>query len=245
MTYFRGPSVLFALRREAKAFRRLLGLRRWLDGAPCRACLCGPVGGSVLILETGVGPARTHQVLDWLLSRPSLGELVLTPQVIISAGYSGALGAALEVGDIIVGNEVVDADGGCWPAPWPRELPDTQVPLRRGRLLTMKHLVADPSEKLALAEKHSALAVDMETAAVAARCHAAGIPCGCVRAISDDARRPLSHLDSLLVDGRVSPWRLLACLARQPRLLAELCRLAGQTRLASDRLALALGELVK
>ena len=83
----------------------------------------------------------------------------------------------------------------------------------------------------------------METARVARFCAEHDIPFASVRAVSDDVQTALSpRLVALLSGGRVSPLRLLGNVARQPRLVAELWRLARQTRLASAQLALALGE---
>jgi hypothetical protein len=85
----------------------------------------------------------------------------------------------------------------------------------------------------------------METAHVARWCAEHDVPFASVRAVSDDVHTALSpRLVALLGGGRVSPGRLLANVARQPRLASELWRLARQTRLASARLAVALGELL-
>src|SRR5262249_49466348 len=52
-------------------------------------------------------------------------------------------------------------------------------PLHRGRLLTAARLAGDPEAKRALGRKHDAMAVDMETAALARLCAAAEVPFGC------------------------------------------------------------------
>jgi hypothetical protein len=114
-----------------------------------------------------------------------------------------------------------------------------------GRLLTSPTLAATPEQKRRLGRDHDAAAVDMETAHVARWCAARDIPFASVRAVSDDVHTELSpRLMALLSGGRVSPWRVLANVARQPRLVGELGRLARNTRRASARLALALGELL-
>src|SRR5262249_44188336 len=145
--------------------------------------------------------------------------------------------------DIIVATEVVDEEGGSWPASWPGAI-DSDI-FRRGKLLTVSRTIADPEEKLALGQKYDALAVDMETAVVGRMCSERGIPFGCVRAISDDVHTLLSpDLDHVIVNGEVSLWRLVTRLLRRPWLAAELWRLAKHTRLAADRLAAALRQLI-
>jgi adenosylhomocysteine nucleosidase len=201
----------------------------------------------VLTLLTGVGPGRMEKALTWLLSEPRLENVPYVPRAVICAGYSGALTANLQVGDLILATEVIGIDGNRWQSTWPGELPPGQwhPPLHRGAMLTVPHLVGEPSEKRALGEKYDALAVDMETAVVAQACHRAGIPFGCVRAISDEMGASLSpELVSLLSSSRVSPVKVLNAVLRSPGIAGPLWRLASATRFASARLAAALGELL-
>ena len=242
---FEDPCVLFALGRESGPFRRTFRPQQRFAGAPCRARFCGPAWLSVLVVETGMGTANTRRALDWLLGRPLLGNVAYRPKLVLSAGFAGALRKLLLVGDILVATEVADTEGGLWPTTWPGELPEAawDPPLRRGRLLTVPHMVADPREKHALGERHGAVAVDMETATVARACSRAGVPFGCVRAISDDVDTPLSpRLAALFAAGRVSPLRVLSQVVRAPGLMGELWRLARQTRIAARQLGKALGE---
>jgi adenosylhomocysteine nucleosidase len=110
----------------------------------------------------------------------------------------------------------------------------------------VEELTATSEDKHRLANVHQAIAVDMESAVFAARCTQAGIPFGCVRAISDEAATTLSPaLTSMLSGGRVSPWRVGLNLARRPWMLPELLRLARDTRLAAECLAETLGELLR
>lgn len=140
-----------------------------------------------------------------------------SPPRVVAAGFCGALLPSLRVGDVV-----------CSP-----------------RILTVDHLVADPAEKRRLAERHQAEAVDMESAAVAEVCEAHGVPFRAVRAVSDTVDTALSpELVRLLSGGNVSPWRVLAALARRPSLLGEFRRLARDTRTAARSLAVALVEVV-
>lgn len=244
---FTDPCILFALRREAAPFLRLFPPQQSFPGGPCRAWFCGPSWLTVLVLETGVGPAPMEKTLDWLLGVPLLGQVPYRPRVVLCAGFSGALQERCQVGDIILATEVTDAAGNRWPTTWPAELPagEWRPPVQRGRLLCVPTLLGGPADKQSLGVKHDAVAVDMESAVVARRCSAMSVPFGCVRTISDAMDTPLSpRLVSLLSRGQVSPWRLLAALAGSPRLALELPALARRTRFAARQLAVALGELL-
>ena len=244
---FDDPCVVFALGREARAFRREFRAHQRFAGAPCWARFCGPAWLSVLVLETGVGRARTERALDWLLGRPLLGNVPYRPKVVLSAGFCGGLQDGLRTGDVVLATEVVDDAGGRWPATWPGELPAGRwdPPLVRGRLLTAAHLAGEPEVKRALGRLYDAAAVDMETAALARRCAAAEVPFGSVRVVLDEVDTPLSpRLVSVLSGGRVSPWRLAAAVARSPRLVGELWRLGRRARPAAETLGRAVGELL-
>ncbi len=219
------PCILFALAREASAFYRTFRPGRRFADAPCPARRCGPA----LVLETGVGAQATDRALAWLPARPPF---------VLSAGYCGALQEHLHVGDVVCAREILDPAGHRWPVTWPTPTPG-------GRLLTSPTMAATPEQKRRLGRDHDAAAVDMETARVARWCAERGIPFASVRAVSDAVNTALSpRLAALLSGGRVSPWRVLAGVARQPGLVGELGRLARDTRLASERLAAALRQLL-
>jgi adenosylhomocysteine nucleosidase len=235
------PCVLFALRLEAMFFRRMRPRRRRFLDAPVPAAFHGDGPRNVLLLETGVGAAAMERALAWLLSGPRLDDVPYRPTLIVSAGFSGALTSGLHVGDLIVAEDVCDDDGTCRPATWPI----TAVSYPRSRLLTIRNIVASPEEKRRLGERSGAVAVDMETAIVANLCSKAGVPFGCLRAISDDADTFLSEsLLAVLQGGRVRPARLLAAVLQRPSLIAELMRLGAHTRKAARRLAVGLEELL-
>lgn len=234
------PCILFALHRESAPFCRAYRPHRIVAGAPCRARLCGPAPNSVLVLETGVGQANVAAALDWLLA-------TYRPRRMLFAGFAGALTDELHVGDVVLADEVLDLHGGRWKTTWAEQPADhtARLALQRGRLLTTDHLIGTVAEKRQLAAQHDTVAVEMESAHFAARCTQAGIPFGCVRAISDEVATSLSPaLLSLLSGGGVSLWRLLAALARQPGLLPELWNLGRDTKRAASQLGHALGELM-
>jgi adenosylhomocysteine nucleosidase len=235
------PCVLFALRRESFAFHQAFPLRRGFPGAPCRAFFCGHTADAVLALETGMGQANVARALDWLFSKPPHQGLPYEPSLAVFAGYAGALTEDLQVGDIVWADDVVDEHGHVWATTWQAR---HSTLIRRGKLLTMDRMIATPVEKQTLAIRYGACAVDMESAWFAARCTQAGVPFGCLRAISDAAGAALSPaLASLLAGGEASIWRVLMALARRPQMLPELLRLARDTQLASQQLGLALTQL--
>jgi adenosylhomocysteine nucleosidase len=207
----------------------------------------------VLVLETGLGMRAMEAALAWVLGTPDLDHVPYRPRFLLSAGFSGALRPEQRVGDLVLATEVVDVEGNRWPATWPGDRSGTEAgpysewrpTLERGRLLTSPGLVASPEEKRRLGAEYGAVAVDMETAVIARRCHEQEVPFGCLRAISDEGDTPLSpQLVELLRGGRVSLFCLLGALLRRPGLIQEFGRLASQTRTAARELGAGLAELL-
>ncbi|HZZ77102.1 MAG TPA: hypothetical protein VFE62_01205 [Gemmataceae bacterium] len=241
------PCILFALERERGPFCAEFRPNQAFAGAPCWARFCGPAWLSVLVVETGIGPASVARTLDWLLAKPKFGGVPYEPSLLIFAGFAGALTDSLRIGDIVLADEIVDLHGNRWRPTWPIELSTEgwNPPLHRGRVVSVDQLLGSVDDKRRLGAEHLAIAVEMESAVFAERCTRAGLPFACVRAISDEVMTPLSPaLLSLVSGGSASPWRAIKALLRQPSLLPELLRLARDTRVASRQLGTALGELL-
>jgi adenosylhomocysteine nucleosidase len=199
-------------------------------------------------VEAGVGAKAAQRALDWLLSKPELDQVAYTPTLLLFAGFAGSLTNDLHVGDMVLATEIIDLDGNRWPTTWQpaQSLPGMrQVPLRRGTILSSAHLIGDPQEKRRLGQTQGAIAVDMESGALARICCKHGMPFGCLRTISDDVNTALSpQLVDLLAAGQVSLRRVFIALLRRPLLLKEFMRLSRDTRAAADRLGKVIGELL-
>jgi nucleoside phosphorylase len=194
----------------------------------------------VIVLESGMGAERTAKALAWLVD-PGRKHGLPSPRVIISAGFAGSLSLECAVGDVVAATEVCTLEGESWPTSWP---PAQCEGVRQGRLVSATRLVSTANEKLDLARRSGAVAVDMESAVVARASAARGVAFGCVRGISDGATTCLSPALAAILSGpRVAPLRLVAVLARRPALALEMRRLAGDTRTAATRLALVLSQL--
>jgi adenosylhomocysteine nucleosidase len=229
-----GWAFLFALERESAPFVRALKSLHAYNDAPCPARLYESRRGALLVVETGVGAQRASAAVRWVLA-------TCAPRLVVAAGFAGALDPSLAVGDVFLASEVVESEDLRWRVALPAELGD----LPCGRLLTVPRLVATSKAKRNLARQFRALAVDMESAAVAEVCQEWHVPCACVRAISDAAGAGLSpEVVSLLAGGRVAPLRVLAALLRRPRLAGEFWRLARDTRRAARELASVLARLL-
>jgi adenosylhomocysteine nucleosidase len=239
-------AVLFALEREAAPFRR----------AACDL-------KHVSIHVSGVGRSRARATTERLLA-------VSLPQLVIAAGFCGALVPELRVGDVVTSPHVslltsplageVASAASRWgvghttpmAAPPPTRRFAATSPAREvndnhpTKIVTVDHLVSKPLEKQRLHELHQADAVDMESAAVAEVCAAKSVRFLAVRAVSDAVDTALSpELVRLFSGGNVSVRKAVGALLRQPSLLSEFRRLARDTKLAARNLADALVQIIQ
>ncbi len=196
-------------------------------------------GIRVAVVESGVGMVRAERAARALLATHS-------PTWVLSAGFAGALQPQLKIGDIVAASELVDDAGHSLQI----DLKMPADPARHlyvGKLTTVGNIVRTVSEKHALAEKTGALAVDMETYAVAAVCQEARRKFLAFRVISDDlsADLPPEVLSIFGDTGAVRFGAVIGSLWKRPSSMTDLWRLRQQATEAADHLADFLDGVVK
>jgi len=160
-----------------------------------------------------------------------------------SFGLAGGLDPALEPGAICLPRSIIDADGAAFPTtgPWRERLAGAlavQYAIADGALLSSQRVIASVAEKAALRAASAAVAVDMESLAVAQVAAEQGLPFIAVRVIVDGAADALPRAVAAAGDGagQLKLWRLLGALARSPSELPTLIRLGARYRTASRTL---------
>lgn len=192
----------------------------------------------VVTVEAGTGAERARRATQALMDAH-------TPAWVISAGFSGALHPDLQLGDIVVANSIVDTSG--------QELrvdvkmsPDPERGWHVGRILMAGDIVRAVSQKRQLAEKHDALAVDMESLAVAQVCQQTGTRFMAVRVISDDLSHdlPPEVMSVFGGSGSLRAGAIAGALWKRPSSMKDMWRLRENAHHASERLARFLNVVV-
>ena len=111
-----------------------------------------------------------------------------------------------------------------------------------GSLLSLPTPLSSAAEKMAMRERHMAVAVDMESAAVAAVASERHLPFVVLRAIVDerDDDIPIELQAGIDAWGRPRPLDMLLVLARHPGLLSHLPGLARRMNKATRALRAAV-----
>jgi hopanoid-associated phosphorylase len=170
----------------------------------------------------------------------------LDPRVtgIVSFGLCGALDPSFAVGDLLVADglthqgEILPADAR-WAAALRAALPHA----RAGAMAGGEVIVGSVAAKSALRRATGAVAVDMESLAVARAARAAGLPFAILRAVSDTAAQalPRAAQAGFREGGEPDIPAVIGALLLRPWELPSLIRTAG----AAERAFKSLGEAAK
>lgn len=212
-----------AMPMELRPLTRRLGLRRAeLGGGPGRT---GSIGGRpVVAVVTGMGTRCATAGMRRLFD-------AVTPCQVLVVGIAGAVDDETPIGALVLPERVIDHASG-------REhghhlLGPGEV---RGALLTTDGIT--PASELPALRAEGVVALDMETAAIAATCEAHRVPWTVFRAISDRATdgsvdEAVFHLSNQ--DGTPNPGAVVRYVLRHPGRMPGLVRLARGATLAASR----------
>ncbi len=165
--------VAGALKTELKLLLDHWGYRSWRSlGKPGVLYVCNE---EIHLLRTGVGLSQTRKVLNQLDASE--------PAKILQVGVSGTLDPGLKIGDFILGTGFSDESGSIITPPV-FQLPELPT-LKPCRFVSTRTGVKSAEKRGQLRAKTGALAVDMESFAMAQFCVEHQIPLLTLRAISD------------------------------------------------------------
>jgi adenosylhomocysteine nucleosidase len=193
--------------------------------------------GDGFVQLCGIGTARARDAAGALLEAGATA--------LLSWGTCGGLDTALTAGSLVLPETVVSSAGaifGVEPA-WCERVSRClarHIAYSHGPLVESRSVLGRPADKSALSRASGAVAVDMESAAVAEVARTAGVPFLVVRAVLDPAKRTIPRvrglplLQALLWRPRtlIDLWQLRADLRAAQVTLASVARLAGPALLA-------------
>lgn len=190
--------LICAMESETQGFRSMLtdrtdetvGTLTFSSGLLC--------GHPVTVVQCGVGKVNAALCTQTAILRYS-------PDAVINVGVAGGVGKGIVTGHVVIGSDTIqydfdltaigEEDGLVSPCDETLSsallsaarsaIPEERLSL--GRIATGDRFVGDSVTAARIRDHYNALACEMEGGAVAQVCAASGIPCGVLRAISDNA----------------------------------------------------------
>ena len=227
------PSVgiVTALAAEAKALTR----------QPLHPKTLTPVGQGANLWLSGMGPEAAREGALALIDAGATALAVF--------GVAGALTPGLRSGTLLCPPRIFDEQGRdytptpSWRAALSQRLEAAGLALTmEGSLLSLPVPLLSAADKTAMRDRHMAVAVDMESAAVAAVANERHLPFVVLRAIVDESHDeiPLELQAGIDAWGRPQLAHLLVAMARHPALLKHLPGLASRMGKATRALQAAV-----
>jgi nucleoside phosphorylase len=243
--------LFYAFRMELGPFRRGLEYRRPLDVDGLRGFRSRIGNLELVAIATGIGPHRAKEVAKRafkVLPRASL---------VISAGVAGALSPGLAIGDVVVADRLITI--GEESAAPERIIPvtperveelgsillDAGLAVSTGGLLTTKRVLATGADKRLARQQSGAIAVDMESASIAAEAAREGLPMICMRTVMDLADEDLPAAGFTNPEGHVNALAAMRTIATRPREVLRLPRMMYNLSVAVRVLADALDAVLE
>jgi len=236
-------AIITAMPEESRATLQAAGHRKRSLVSGRKRFSSQIAGHDIVLVEGGMGMLNA----GWA----AMALATERPDLMISAGFGGAVVPGLQVGDVVMAQQVLQWEGSGFEEIAVGFFGLNRIASDLGLSLGTYISCNEILEKRALASllPNSAAnpLLEMETAAVARVAAAQGIPFLAIRSISDPAEEELEFsIDEFCDDRmRIRPARVLATILARPRIIPQLLRLARTSRLAATSLATAMERLLK
>lgn len=238
--------MFYAFAREIAPFKRRIRDRAslGLDGLQGFRAAIG--AKDFMVVGHGIGHGRASDA-----ARRAFDQID-APELVIGTGVVGALSSGLKPGDLVLSDRVLAIHSDGQPAKQVfttadahlsevrRSLAMAGIEYSTGAILTSHRVLATGAEKRRAKEATGAIAVDMETSALAAQAAARGIPFVALRAVLDEVDDEVFGAEMADQEGNVRAIAATSFLIRNPATVLKLPRMVRNLSRATESIADAL-----
>lgn len=190
---------------------------------------------NILLHIGGMGSVCAQAAAHLLISRGV--------DALVSWGVAGGLAPNIRSGQLVLPNKIIDQKNNVFPvnSAWRDQLQqqlEKHLPVMDGVLLQAEQMITTVADKQQLFQQSQAVAVDMESAAIAAVAEQAKLPFIAVRSVTDaaDCSLPLWMQQSLALSGEVKIGALISKLYYHPPRLIALMQMSRDFSAATSTL---------
>ena len=191
----------------------------------------------VIVIISGIGASHAEKAAERLLYEKI--------DALVSWGTAAGLVSSVQSGDLLLPETVLDAKGkkystaNTWNNQIRSHFENTTIRIHDGLLVETSSMLESPQQKTALADATSAIAADMETAAVMRVAKRNNLPCSVIRTVVDEVHNSLPpeitrHTD---IYGNPDIMGILDEMFFKPRLIPSMYHLATAMHAATGTLA--------
>ncbi len=238
-------AIITALPEETGALLKRLGFSEKVVCGNLKAYISVCSGHEIFLCEAGMGFDNAARAAEAVIREAR-------PDMLISSGFCGGITTDLMVGDVVVAKSVLIVSGALIEAV-SVEIPDScsnfVVRQAAGGMRVFGGVFASTPSLISKVQIADLLpqgsryqVVEMESGAIAIVAVENGISFVGIRAVSDPFKEEIGFsLDEFCDDHlRIRIPRVLLTIARKPRIIPQLFRLARNSRIAGANLALAV-----
>ncbi len=238
--------VFYAFAREVAAFKRRIVNPRPLVHKDLRGFHAVVGGKEFSVVGHGIGRRRATET-----ARRAF-DLMPGAELVIGTGVVGALASGLKPGDLILADRILAsrADGEIAEqvtvideahlGAVGRSLSAAGINYSTGAILTTDRVLT-VAEKRAARDRYGAIAVDMESSAIALEAAARRLPFIVLRAVLDEVDDEVAGAEVMADElGNVKPLAATAYLVRNPGAVLKIPRMLRNLSLATSAIADAL-----
>jgi len=204
---------------------------------------CEIYGHEIVLIEAGMGMLNA----GWAATVLAIEQ----PDLIISTGFGGAVLPGLSVGDVVAAQQLLHSSANGFEeievGIYGRNSIADILGLNRGTFISCDVILDKKTLSKQLPDGTTNPVVEMESAAVARVAGTQGIPFLGIRAISDPWDEKLDfNINEFCDDSmKIRIPKVLATIAKRPKIIPQLIRLARTSSIAAKSLAVAMEQLFK
>lgn len=239
-------AIFFALSQEIASLKPQVNILKKIRYAHSTFYQSEFCGFPVTLVQTGIGK-KVYDAIQQLSKRFRI-------QLMISSGFAGSVNPKVGIGDLVIGKRVLYSSQDEFEGeikidsiiPCDTSIADLALKPNStnnfkshyGDILSVNGIIHESAAKKSIGNQTSAIAVDMESFAIAEQASAMGIPFIAARAISDGADEDMKIYENMVTEcGNVSIPATTCYLFSRPHHILYLNRLHKQTKSAVNTLA--------
>lgn len=199
---------------------------------------------NVLLIHSGAGAENARKAAELAIEKGATK--------LMSWGCAAALSPDLKMGDLVLAESLISSDGQeiSVNATWhqhAKKVLGSEIIAYKGALIASEKIVSSAQEKQAIFEKTGAIALDMESGAIAKVATHYALPFLVIRAIADPASMDLPNAleNALNEKGEVAITRILKSIVLNPKEIPHLIQVGQYFQIAKKTLSNTAKNLTK